>query len=482
MPTTTRSQLTKGPTLVNSKKSFFEKYDVIKGTKRNADGRAVLGDVTNKSNLLRKQQSKGLKQRSSNLTTSKKKVISATSSSSSSKKENTKENNLPVEVNTVGNTDFMIVPLKTWQYEIREKMRQSPEGFYDQEEKTKNNHFESSDFSLGIFEYMKWREEKFEMLPYFENSFQSGFTEFDRKTLIDWMVEFQEIQETTHETLYLAVRICDYFFSRVKVTRDKLQLYAFTSFLIAAKFEERWPPTFEDMIYLSEDSYKREDFITAELQMLKTLDFDLNIPISYRYLRRYSKCIGMDMRALTTSRFYLELTLLEYEYINEKQSMLAAACLWISLVVLGYDSKNRCDSGSVNHRERYWSNLLSFYTGYNEWEIIALAVRVAKTVLQTQKDCKHIKVEDEENSPQPEDDRLCTVVYKKYSSRTFFQVAQFSLPSLTDLQYHVNRCETERIDFECQKEPNVKRRSSGCVSKLQQMKLRSSISPNPPKK
>ena len=73
--------------------------------------------------------------------------------------------------------------------------------------------------------------------------------------------------------------------------------------------------------------------------MLKAVDFDLNIPISYRYLRRYSKCIGMDMKSLTVSRFYLELTLQEYEFVAEKQSLLAAACLWISLYTLGYVSK-----------------------------------------------------------------------------------------------------------------------------------------------
>lgn len=433
-----------------------------KGTKRNADGRAVLGEITNKTrNNIIRSKNKGLKQRSKQLV-------------NKLKKEETVVDAEQVDYESFeGHTDFMIVPLKTWQYESREKMKKQNK-FHDQEEKVKNNHFESPDFSLGIFEYMKWREERFEMIPYFDNKLQKGFDIIDRKTLVDWMVEFQEIQETTHETLYLAVRICDYFFGRQQVSRANLQLYAFTSFLIASKFEERWPPTFEDMIYLSEDTYTREDFIKAELQMLKVLDFDLNIPISYRYLRRYSKCIGMDMRSLTVSRFYLELTLQEYDFISEKQSLLAAACLWISLSVLGYDSEKRQITG-VNHRAKYWSDILAFYTGYQEWEVTKLAARVANVVRETQEACKHVSLDDDS----VEDDRLCMVVFKKYASTTFFGVAKLKIPSDEDLTFHVNRCETMRVDFECQQEPNIKRRSSGCVTKMQNMKLRSSVSPKP---
>ena len=50
---------------------------------------------------------------------------------------------------------------------------------------------------------MKWREERYEMLPYFETKIQTGFNYTDRKTLVDWMVEFQEIQETTHGQFFL---------------------------------------------------------------------------------------------------------------------------------------------------------------------------------------------------------------------------------------------------------------------------------------
>ena len=123
--------------------------------------------------------------------------------------------------------------------------------------------------------------------------------------------------------------------------------------LLASKFEERWPPTFDDMIYLSENAYTRDDFIKTEMKMLAVLDFDINIPTSYRYLRRYAKCVGMDMASLTCARFYLELSLVDYQFVTESQSKMAAAALWIALSTLGYDADKRQRSAKVRHDKKY---------------------------------------------------------------------------------------------------------------------------------
>lgn len=451
--------------------------------KRKTDGhRKVLGDATNKSSVLT--------QRKTNLISLKRTAsASAKQSTVLVKKESLKRTVTDEESSSrpefTGHDGFTLVPLDVWRLEMREDLI-SKQKFHDQEASNKENHIESPDFSLGIFEYMKWREERFPMAQYLtkqqpdspELFRQSGFNERDRKMLIDWMVEFQEIQETTHETLYLAVRLCDYYFGRRQVNRDQLQLFAFVGYLLASKFEERWPPTFEDMIYLSEDSYSREDFIKAELDMLKVLDFDINIPISYRYLRRYAKVIGMDMKAMTVARFYLELTLQEYQYVTEQQSHLAAAALWITLTTLGYVSETR-QRGHPRHTRKYWCDLLSFYTGAHEWELIGLAKRMAQTAREVQQECAplHNEFDDE-----PANDKICKVIYNKYASETFFMAAREPIPTNSDIDIHVRRCESERIDFEAVQEPQVKRQSFGSevrrnTSRLRKMTLRSSVTP-----
>lgn len=45
----------------------------------------------------------------------------------------------------------------------------------------------------------------------------------------------------------------------------------------------------EDFLYICDDAYKREELIATEASILQTLAFDINIPVPYRFLRRYAK-------------------------------------------------------------------------------------------------------------------------------------------------------------------------------------------------
>lgn len=440
------------------------------GLKRKADGRTVLGEKNVNGGVRKALTSrKNLAKNSNNVLQGSKKL--------------TPKIAVPETVTYTGHDDFTTVPLEMWRIELRQELIQRGK-FHDQEATNLHNPNESPHFALGIFEYMKWREEKFAVTPYFdEHPIQKGFTVQDRTTLVDWMVEFQEIQETNHETLYLAVKLADYYFSKTFVTRDKLQLVAFVAYLLASKFEERWPPTFDDMIYLSENAYTREDFIQTEMKMLACLDFDINIPTSYRYLRRYAKCVGMDMASLTCARFYLELSLVDYQFVTESQSKMAAAALWIALSTLGYDADKRQRSSRVRHDKKYWSDVLSYYTGYREFEIIDLVVRLADSVRKVQTECENLRI----NNELDENDRVPKVVYNKYISDTFFMVAGHPIPSEAALKEHEARLASDRIEYEATLDPSSKRQSFGSqvkhnTSRLRKMTLRSSTSPEVPQR
>ena len=58
-----------------------------------------------------------------------------------------------------------------------------------------------------------------------------------RAILIDWLVEVQENFELYHETLYLAVKLVDYFLQNNPVPKEQLQLVGATTLLIACKIE-----------------------------------------------------------------------------------------------------------------------------------------------------------------------------------------------------------------------------------------------------
>jgi cyclin B len=49
------------------------------------------------------------------------------------------------------------------------------------------------------------------------------------------------------------------------------------------------PPLIDDFLYICDDAYKRVDFLDMERNILKTVGFDIGMPLSYRFLRRYAK-------------------------------------------------------------------------------------------------------------------------------------------------------------------------------------------------
>lgn len=45
----------------------------------------------------------------------------------------------------------------------------------------------------------------------------------------------------------------------------------------------------EDFLYICDGAYTQRELIRMEMSILKVVDFDLGIPLSYRFLRRYAR-------------------------------------------------------------------------------------------------------------------------------------------------------------------------------------------------
>jgi cyclin B len=70
--------------------------------------------------------------------------------------------------------------------------------------------------------------------------------------------------------------------------------------LISTKYEEIYPPTVKDFVYITDEAYTKEDVLEMESDILQTLDFDLQQTSQYRFLERYTKVMKSDSVA-----FYL---------------------------------------------------------------------------------------------------------------------------------------------------------------------------------
>ncbi|XP_018321942.1 G2/mitotic-specific cyclin-B3 [Agrilus planipennis] len=273
----------------------------------------------------------------------------------------------------------------------------SPEGIDDFDKENWNDPFQVSHYAMDIFNYLKERESYFTIKDYMDH--QIHLSCWMRTLLIDWMVEIQESFELNHETLYLGVKLVDLYLSKVIVSRDDLQLVGVASIFIASKFDERIPPSVDDFVYICDSAYDRRKLLRMEMNILKVIDFDLGIPLSYRFLRRYARCAKVNMPTLTLARFILEYSLMDYAIVTLRDSKLAAAALYIAL-------KMKNISG--------WTPTLEYYTGYTLMEFIDIARLLNNGLHQKPKE------------------QIMTV-RNKYSHKIFFHVAKTPLVPTEDL-------------------------------------------------
>jgi Cyclin, N-terminal domain/Cyclin, C-terminal domain len=120
-----------------------------------------------------------------------------------------------------------------------------------------------------------------------------------------------------------------------------MQLVGLTALYVAAKFEEMFPPPVEDMVYISDNTYTREDVLSCEEDLLNTLEFNLCCTTEKNFLRRFQMAAAADIDAVkylnfvvVLSNFLCERTLQEYEFVQFSHSVIAAGALALALHTL----------------------------------------------------------------------------------------------------------------------------------------------------
>ncbi|KAI6173763.1 G2/mitotic-specific cyclin-B3 [Aphelenchoides besseyi] len=266
----------------------------------------------------------------------------------SSKKTNVAQSQ-EVKIETA--TTVRLAPLA--EHEYTEKLEIADESAFDFDEENSGDPYAVSDFVRDIFQYYKHREAKFQVGDYFRT--KTFFTNELRAKLVNWLIEVQETFELNHETLYLAVKLMDMYFARVtKLEKSAVLLVACTAIFVASKMEERQVPGIDDLIHMTRLQEPSSRYTTRlmkamERDFLRTVGYDLGAPLSYSFLRRYSRVTGMGMASLTQARFFLEQSLHFLDFCRVSDSRLAAAALLLALRVT--------DSGD-------WNSTLEKCSGY----------------------------------------------------------------------------------------------------------------------
>jgi hypothetical protein len=125
---------------------------------------------------------------------------------------------------------------------------------------------------------------------------QQDITSTMRSILVDWLVEVSEEYKLHSETLYLAVNYTDRFLSKMSVLRGKLQLLGTAAMYIAAKYEEIFPPDVAEFVYITDDTYTKQQVLRMEHLILKVLNFHMNAPTANCFLLHFLRYCKADAK------------------------------------------------------------------------------------------------------------------------------------------------------------------------------------------
>ncbi|CAK7206952.1 B-type cyclin [Sporothrix eucalyptigena] len=188
-----------------------------------------------------------------------------------------------------------------------------------------------------------------------------------RSVLMEWLIQVHSRFNLLPETLFLTVNYIDRFLSTKIVSVAKLQLVGATAIFIAAKYEEIICPSIEEIIYMVDGGYTKEEILKAERFMLSMLGFELGWPGPMSFLRRISKADEYDLDTRTLAKYFLEVTIMDERFVACPPSFLAAGAHCLARMML-YKGD--------------WSSAHTHYSGYTWSQVRPLA----NTILHC---CRH---------------------------------------------------------------------------------------------
>jgi cyclin B len=213
-----------------------------------------------------------------------------------------------------------------------------------------------------------------------------------RVILVDWLVDVHLKFKMVPETLYLTINIIDRYLENNQVRRSKLQLVGVASLLLAAKYEEIYPPDIRDLVHVTDKAYSDKEIVSMECEIILRLNHELTVPTIHSFLCRYLKAAHADRTMVQLSCFITERSLQEYSMVKYLPSVIAASAVFIARKSL---------------KRHPWSPTLVKYTSYDEDDLSRCVEDMEAFFNETSSTQK--------------------AVYRKYSSVKFGEVAKMGL-------------------------------------------------------
>lgn len=185
------------------------------------------------------------------------------------------------------------------------------------------------DYLDDIIEHLRLKESR-ELLPLGYLKAQPEIDAVIREVVVDWLVDVSVKFRLASETLFLAVNYFDRYLFAKYTEKSNAQLLGVTCLWIAAKYEEIYPPQFDNFVKVCDDAYEKSDLLEMEQQVLTAINFDLSVSTSLRFLQLYVKHAGLTSQGLMMARYICSLALTKHEFVELKPSTLAAGAVYLA--------------------------------------------------------------------------------------------------------------------------------------------------------
>eukprot|EP00054_Salpingoeca_dolichothecata_P013533 m.75598 g.75598 ORF g.75598 m.75598 type:complete len:379 (-) comp20528_c0_seq1:158-1294(-) len=264
-------------------------------------------------------------------------------------------------------------PLKSLQEELKTFDSLGAESVVDDFidiDRHKPDPFSLREYVGDIYTYFQAMEHKFRpKISYMKK--QKDINHSMRTILVDWLVEVAEEYRLSSQSLYISVIYIDRFLSEMSVQRGKLQLVGVTCMLLAAKFEEIYPPAIDEFVYITDHTYTRDQILRMEHLVLKVLKFDMGPVTILNFLQRFTVAAHADERTGFLIQYLAELTLQDGEkFMKYIPSIVACAAVCVGLNTM---------------QKPCWTSTLTHYTKYTREDIQQCVLELHKTFVDAPK-------------------------------------------------------------------------------------------------
>jgi len=227
-----------------------------------------------------------------------------------------------------------------------------------------------TEYIKPIFEHFRQHEKKYLPTAYFMKNL-SEIQESNRKTLLDWVLDIHLKYNMLPETFYLTVNLIDRFLEKQDISKKKFQLLGVSALMIAAKYEEIYPPKLSQYVKICANAYTEDQVKDMEQLILSTLNWNLTVATSDTFLSRYQKTAKSDTQMKLMSNFLTEIAVFHVESYKFLPSQIACASILLCNQLLGYE---------------IWDYVIEYYTNYKAEELVDCVAWLKEKSLEYFKD------------------------------------------------------------------------------------------------